>query len=106
MIAETLARHPELSRSDFNIDRDAIGVEKTYSVYDPETDSYNSQVLLFDSIDQEYISFANELEVWKEIKGNDTYFPLDFDLGLYEQGESFLKASLRMRSSYVSLPEY
>ena len=31
---------------------------------------------------------------------------LDFDLFLYEQGEATLKASLRTRGSYTSLPEY
>jgi len=61
---------------------------------------------LENSIDQEYNSFANAMELWKVIKGSDGDVFLDFDLSLYEQGEAVFKANLRTRGSYTNLPEY
>ena len=106
VIAETLARHSELTRADINIARNALGQELVNIIYDPETDALLQQVYIFNSIDQEYSSFANELELWSEIRGSERSFIHDFDLALYLQGEASLKAELRARYSGQSLPEY
>ena len=105
-IDATLQRHPELTRDDINIYRDTTGSEYTFSLYDPETQSFQSQVFLLNSIDQEYTSFSNELAVWQELKGSQEDLYLDYDLALYNQGEAVLKANLRTRGSYKELPEY
>ena len=106
VIALTLGSHPELTRSDLSIVRDADGNEVLFDVYDPETATVKQQVALENSIDQEYNSFANAMELWKVIKGSDGDVFLDFDLSLYEQGEAVFKANLRTRGSYTNLPEY
>jgi len=105
VIAETLARHPELTRADISIERDALGQEVVNRIYDPETDTVLEQVYITNSIDQEYASFANALELWSETKGSETSFR-DGDLALYLQGEATFKAELRTRYSEQELPEY
>jgi len=103
-IAETLARHPELTRADISIEKNG-GQEVVNKIYDPETDTVLEQVYINNSIDQEYNSFANALELWNETKGTETSFR-DDDLALYLQGEATLKAELRTRYSDQDLPEY
>ena len=105
-ITETLTRHPELTRDDLNIERDSEGNEVTENIFDPETNSIVTQVVLGNSLDQEYSSFANELELWQEIKGTDTSIFHDRDLALYLQGEATLKAELRTLYADQDLPEY
>ena len=105
-IAKTLERHPELERKDINIIRDEFDNERSFYVYDPETESYKVQVMLMNSIDQEYTCFSNEVKLWQEIKGDQTDRHLDRTLALYKQGEDDLKADLRLRESYADLPRY
>lgn len=88
-IAETLARHPELTRADLHID-----------------------VAPGNSIDQEYSAFRSEILLWKELRGTVTgpldplAQELDSNTVLYDQGEAFLKAQIRITYSDQTLPEY
>jgi len=105
VITETLTRHTELSRTDLSIVRDATGKETLFSIYDPETDSVIQQVFINNSIDEEYSSFANEAELWQEIKGTDIDINQDAGLSFYLQGEATLKSVLRILYSDQNLPE-
>lgn len=104
-IAETLARHTELSRDDINIFR-IDDTEIIFWIEDPETNTIQFRVLLLNSLDQEYISFVSTATVWSEIKGTDTNASLDFELFLYQQGEDVYKANLRTRGSYRNLSNF
>ena len=78
----TLQRHPELQRSDISA-------------------PYNS-------FDQEYNAFCNEMETWKELKGNDTNSFQDDWLVAYNQGEEYMRNAIRgtYRANGQDLPEY
>ncbi|HAJ56471.1 MAG TPA: hypothetical protein DCL35_01735 [Candidatus Omnitrophica bacterium] len=79
----TLENHPELTVDDLHITADPGN-----------------------SIDQEYNAFANEILIWKELKGTESNIYIDYDEDLYDQGEDYLKADLRTRDSYATLSEY
>lgn len=78
-IAKTLERHPELTRSDLSIP--------------------------YDSINQEYDAFVNQVETWKEVKreadsNNDVW------LAIYNQGEDYMRSAIRSAYASENLSEY
>jgi Tfp pilus assembly protein PilE len=81
--ASTLSTHPELTESDLHI-----------TVY-----PYNS-------IDQEYNAFSNQINTWKELKGDGTDTNNDAWEAIYDQGEDYMKAAIRLAYAGQDLPEY
>jgi type II secretory pathway pseudopilin PulG len=82
-INSTLAAHPELTAADLHI-----------TVYPGN------------SIDQEYNAFVKAAQLWTELKGTQTNTTLDNIVYLNNQGEAYLKASIRATAAYQTLPEY
>lgn len=98
----THADHPEVPLSDIH-----ISPSPNYYLSDTRDPAYP-----FDSIDQEYHSFNDAVNVWNEIKGADTNPELDYWAGLKAAGgEAAMKT--RIRTLYGvnppdagGLPEY
>lgn len=70
------------------------------------TDDLHITVLPGDSIDQEYNSFSSQVNTWKEVKGEDTDYNNDAWTAIYDQGESYMKAQIRLAYTGQGLPEY
>ena len=58
------------------------------------------------SINQEYLAFQVQTQVWIEIKNGYTDDFLDYLIELFAQGEEAVKDALRQQSAYENLPEY
>lgn len=67
-------------------------------------DPVTNEMVLGDSIDQEYNCFVQEAMFWKEKRGTESNDELDYILSLYEQGGSELYDAVA--SAYVSYPLY
>ncbi|MDD2703022.1 MAG: prepilin-type N-terminal cleavage/methylation domain-containing protein [Candidatus Omnitrophica bacterium] len=82
-IESTLDKHPELTEGDLHI--------TSYPL---------------NSIDQEYNCFENSVLVWKELQGEKTDEIMDAEESIYDQGEDFMKAQIRLSYADQMLPEY
>jgi len=82
-IDATKAAHPELTDSDIHITQPP-----------------------YNSIDQEYQAFNNDVNVWREIRGTDTNDELDYEITLQDLGEAAFKDAIRVAYAAQHLPEY
>ncbi|MFA5361649.1 MAG: prepilin-type N-terminal cleavage/methylation domain-containing protein [Candidatus Omnitrophota bacterium] len=58
------------------------------------------------SIDQEYNCFKNSVLLWKELQGAKTDAAMDAEEAIYDQGEEYMKAQIRLTYAAQMLPEY
>ena len=107
-IAETLARHTEISRADLNISRDSFGREYVYTLPNPETGIDEERVFIYNSIDQEYMCRVDQTKIWSRNKGSDSNYYLDTLETLFAQpdAEAQVKAYIESISSYSGLPDF
>jgi hypothetical protein len=60
----------------------------------------------FNSIDQEYNCFKNQVETWKELKNGYSDLNNDGWEDIYDQGEAYMKSQIRSVYAKYKLPEY
>jgi len=60
----------------------------------------------YDSIDQEYNCYVNQVLVWRELKGTHTDANNDAWASIYDQGEAYMKSRIRIAYASQNLPEY
>ncbi|OGX23774.1 MAG: hypothetical protein A3J51_00690 [Omnitrophica WOR_2 bacterium RIFCSPHIGHO2_02_FULL_45_21] len=87
-VTATLERYPTITRNDL-------------AWY---TNPVTGEVILTDSIDQEYNAFTQEAIFWKEVKAAQANDVQDYILALYEQGGSVLYIEIAL--TYLAFGDY